>query len=439
MMADRAIGRDAAAGRAGRAHPSPSAPGHGSRRGRGRWTFGGAALAGLAVAGTVVVHGGPRAAPCGTAPAQLLLGANAVTADDVWAVGVQQPAGVGGPARPLIERWNGVRWRIVGSPAPRGLHSELTSVAAVGSHQAWAVGSSAPAEAPTHSRPLALHWGGRRWTPVPVPSTGTGGRSGGAILMSVAAGPGRTVFAVGSVGAVAGRLRPLAVRWVAGRWRPVPVAMPLAARGASPAPFILDAVAVLSAHEAVAVGTVEGASRGLPVVELWTGAGFHPAPAAAVTAQMGSLAAIARSGPQAFWALGAPLAGSPRAPLPVARWSAGAVRVDRAPSPGSVYSVLLAVAAGAGTNVWAVGALGPRPGGPTGLSLIEGWDGTAWRRVASPEPGRARGADDGLDGVTALGRTQAWAVGGFSARACAPTHPLVAHWDGRRWAAVSAP
>jgi hypothetical protein len=97
--------------------------------------------------------------------------------------------------------------------------------------------------------------------------------------------------------------------------------------------------------------------------------------------------------------------------------------------------ILTAVAARAADDAWAVGYWLAGPGNPV-HTLVERWDGTAWRIVPSPDPGAAFNA---LFGVAALGPDDAWAVGSTAKSPSGPFHPLVVHWDGSAWAVVSTP
>jgi hypothetical protein len=72
---------------------------------------------------------------------------SAVSAQDIWAVG---------PLR--IEHWDGRNWRIVRSP------QGASGVAAISSHNVWAVGSHG-------YETLIQHWNGIRWGIFPSPNT----------------------------------------------------------------------------------------------------------------------------------------------------------------------------------------------------------------------------------------------------------------------------
>jgi hypothetical protein len=88
---------------------------------------------------------------------------------------------------------------------------------------------------------------------------------------------------------------------------------------------------------------------------------------------------------------------------------------------------LLGVSAISTTDVWAVGLDGRQH------TLVEHWNGSIWRRVASPDPGRR---NDTLEGVAAIAPDDVWAVGSFGL-----AHPagLVLHFDGSAWQRMRLP
>jgi hypothetical protein len=85
------------------------------------------------------------------------------------------------------------------------------------------------------------------------------------------------------------------------------------------------------------------------------------------------------------------------------------------------------VAAAASNDVWAVGfKIGP-DNPDFGLQLIEHWDGTSWSvDTTGPEI-----EGDTLSGVTVVSSNNVWAVGASGGNA------LVEHWDGTSWSIVS--
>jgi len=106
------------------------------------------------------------------------------------------------------------------------------------------------------------------------------------------------------------------------------------------------------------------------------------------------------------------------------------------PNPGANYNVLSGVTAVSAADAWAVGGFFTRAG--IFRTVMLHWNGTAWSRVASPNPGTDYSV---LSGVTAVSATDAWAAGYFCARHCAQAidHTLILHWNGTAWSQVASP
>jgi hypothetical protein len=109
------------------------------------------------------------------------------------------------------------------------------------------------------------------------------------------------------------------------------------------------------------------------------------------------------------------------------------------PNVGSFDNRLHDVAVLSATDAWAVGytQLGDVARAET---LIQHWDGTAWRVV--PSPNRLLADNDNasnvLQGVTAIAPNDVWAVG-FTVSYHQPYRTLAMHWDGSRWSIVDTP
>ena len=101
----------------------------------------------------------------------------------------------------------------------------------------------------------------------------------------------------------------------------------------------------------------------------------------------------------------------------------GSWNVVPSPNTGSPNNYLFGVAAIASNDVWAVGAYGVL--GITAKQVIQHWDGTRWKRTASP----SLAAPNELLAVSAVAANDVWAVGGYNSGGQA----LVQHWDGSTW------
>jgi hypothetical protein len=98
------------------------------------------------------------------------------------------------------------------------------------------------------------------------------------------------------------------------------------------------------------------------------------------------------------------------------------------------------VAVTATDDAWAVGSFEEeglvRVEPTTYRPLALHWDGSRWSVVPLPDVGQGE-----LDGVAAVDRDDAWAVGQTMTRSGGDVavRPLLLHWDGGNWTRVAAP
>jgi hypothetical protein len=299
-----------------------------------------------------------------------------------WAVGYYSD---GHMLKTLVVRWNGAVWRQVPSVSPGGSHgdSALADVIAVGSRDAWAVGytervtGSDPRDPHVTSKTLIERWNGRRWKLVPSPSPAGSHEGDTSGLTGIAAGP-AGVWAVGSYRRPGTYPKTLVLRWNGKAWKQV--------RSASP------------------------------------GCG-------------GALAAVATAGSSGAWAVGNYCTGPVPEPL-IERWNGRAWKQLASPrAPGS-QGELEGVSATGPSNAWAVGQYaGKSREDPAIGTLIERWNGRAWRHVSSPNPGGSvccHGEQNSLSAISAASGSNAWATGSYSAGS-AFGQTLIEHWTGGSW------
>jgi hypothetical protein len=101
-----------------------------------------------------------------------------------------------------------------------------------------------------------------------------------------------------------------------------------------------------------------------------------------------------------------------------------------------------AVTAIAANDVWSVGYQNDNNLNES-RTLIEHFNGTSWAVVASPNPGSTPNCVNSntgnvLNAVAGTSTSDVWAVG-FSFTCSADLKPMVLHWDGTSWSAVTTP
>jgi len=116
----------------------------------------------------------------------------------------------------------------------------------------------------------------------------------------------------------------------------------------------------------------------------------------------------------------------------IEHWNGTAWTVTAGPQlAAGVNTGLTGVAAVSPADAWAVGSY---CAGMQGLkTLTEHWNGTAWTRVASPNPAQADAT--WLSGVAATSASDAWATG-FYFNHNTGYHPVIEHWNGKAWTIV---
>ena len=97
----------------------------------------------------------------------LMFGASARSKSDVWVVGDQESGN--GIFETLAEHWNGHAWSVVRTPNPGSTGNHLYAVDAVSADDVWAVGQQLGAQAPDQG--LVEHWNGHHWSVVRLPAS----------------------------------------------------------------------------------------------------------------------------------------------------------------------------------------------------------------------------------------------------------------------------
>ncbi len=325
---------------------------------------------------------------------------------------VAAPAGASsGASAQICGHWSALR------PAGRGTS---ISVAVLTRHDAWAAGESGRYSA-------VLHWNGRAWKN--VPSARVGGYT--AVLTSISATSYHDVWAVGRL-----TNRTLILHGNGSRFARVPSPNPAPAGWVSS----LSGVAAISASDAWAVGAYnEPGNPGLTFIEHWNGRTWQQVPAPSpLDSQLIAVTAVSVND---VWAVGSYTyprnPGYGVEPL-IVHWDGTSWQQVPSPTfpPYVQYGVLESVSAAAANDVWAVGTFsGPQQ------TLTEHWNGSSWTRVPSPNPGTSPIHRTGfLSGVAAISSRNAWAVGEYSQIGHINRWlTLIMHWNGSSWRQVKTP
>ncbi len=351
-------------------------------------------VVGLSLAGGMTPIAAVNARTSSPAPQASLFDVSALGPNDVWGVGSYWD---GHSFRTLAEHWDGTMWSKVPTVDPDPESNQFGAVAAVSSHDVWAVGYSGSAG-------LVEHWNGVRWRLVDSPA---------ADLSDVDADSATDIWAVG--GARGGAFT---MHWDGTSWTSFP---------APAGDITLDSVSVLSPTDAWASGHLYRGSVMHNVILHWDGSSWTrtPVPNRCTTTRQCALESVVTLGPAEALAVGYFDAAVQKTYSLI--WRGGSwTRVPCPTRPSGSRPQLLDADGVSPTDVWAVGQRFN-----AGTVLIKHWDGTRWR--VADESGH------GLDtpilyGVSADSSTDAWAVGTTRTGDTS----IVMHWDGQTWTMMSA-
>ena len=287
-----------------------------------------------------------------------LNGVAAISASDVWAVG-EYVFGAGRATEPLIEHYDGSKWRVVSSPKV-GTADELNGVAAISASNVWAVGQSNLAGA----RTLIEHYNGSTWKVISSPNPVTGGDN---ILNAVAAISASDVWAVGQSNLAGART--LIEHYNGTRWSVVSTPNP-DTRGYD----FLNGVAATSGTDVWAVGTQGGSGPNRTLVVHYNGTRWSVvySPSRNVGVFGGGLTGVAAASDTNVWAVGSGM---------IEHYNGTGWRVISSPNGGTGDNLLNALAAVSGPDAWGVGYYYAFSGVRT---LIQHYNGTKWSVVPSP-------------------------------------------------------
>lgn len=327
---------------------------------------------------------------------------SAISSTNAWAVGSYLDSN-NNPLT-LIEQWDGSSWNVMSSPNPGSAYNSLFGVDAISANNVWAVGYYSNSSNASPSQTLIEHWNGKIWSVVSSPSPGSANN----LLFGVSRIPGTSqLWAVGDYNSGNAPNQTLTEYWNGSSWNVV--SSPTTGLGAA-----LTGVVVLSANSVWAVGNYSNSTfTDQTLVEYWNGSIWSivssPSPAATYNVLSG-VTGITSTGN--IWAVGY-IDNSNTGPEQnlIERWNGTTWGVVSSPDIGSGSNQLNNVAAITAKNIWAVGTSNNSVGS-YGQTLVEHWDGKVWSVVSSPNIGSG---NNSLIGIARIrGTSILWAVGWYT-------------------------
>lgn len=307
----------------------------------------------------------------------------------------------------------------------------LTSVAGTAASNLWAVGYRDNGVA---GRTLITRRSGGAWIRVASPNPGGATRDNH--LLGVAAVAASDDWAVGWYDNGTAK-RTLTMHWNGRSWKTIPSPNP----GGATRDNILGAVTAITASNVWAVGTYFDGTANRTLTMHWNGRSWKTvrSPNPGGVTHPNGLAGTAGVSASKVWSVGSYwnysyFNGTANRGV-IERWNGTSWKAVATPSPGGTGdNPLSAVDASSKSDVWAVGYYGLAD--HTAQTLVERWRGTSWSHVSSPNPGGTARANM-LRGVVAMSASNVWAVGGYHDGVTFRT--LVEHWNGTAWTTIPSP
>jgi hypothetical protein len=343
---------------------------------------------------------------------------------------------------------NSVNRRVVPSP---GSTNTLNGVWCTSSTNCLAVGDYKD-KTTTAALNQAQKWNGTSWSVVSIPSPGGNAANDSSGLASIACTSSSNCWAVGPSLTAGDGVLTMAMRWNGTSWSQVTTPNP---QGVVAGDInTLTDVTCTSATNCWAFGEYGNSTHGVNTFSSlalrWNGTTWSkvttPNPGGSGTGISNVLLGGHCVSSTDCWAVGG-YNNSNGALLTFAvHWNGSAWTKFSTPNPGGTAlnddNALGRVTCTSTTNCFAVGGDGnttTNPNTTTSLNLVERWNGTTWSQVATPNPsGTATNSFQNLQGVYCNSATDCWTVGSWNTPSFSPQNEAL-RWNGSTWSLVTTP
>jgi hypothetical protein len=361
------------------------------------------------------------------------------------------PAGIAGVARAAsafrLEPLSLLRGLAAPFQSPQVIvgNNVLASVFCTSGTNCWSVGSDEVNDVTANQ---ALHFNGRKWSPVTTPSPGGTAIHDRSVLAGVRCTSAANCWAVGNYDKDDASLSQ-ALHWNGRKWSLVATPDP---GGTLKGDFndLFDVVCTSAVNcwaDGDLGGEVDQNEVSLNLVLHWNGKNWShvkaPNPAGRAAGDISGLEAIRCGSVTNCWGVGSYGTLAPddnKLFNEVLRWNGKKWLNVTVPSPGkpddgNTQSRLNALSCTSAKNCWAVGL-------DTGTNRSRNetlhWNGQNWQTAGVPNPASGMLAVNALDGVSCTADTNCWAVGRSEQESSAGLNEAV-HWTGHKWILVPVP
>ncbi len=381
-------------------------------------------------------------------PAIMLLGMSLAGLGSVPALAGQTP----GPALHVRSALPRLPLALSPKAEPKGAPSVLDSVFCTSAANCWAVGSFTSKGALLNQ---VLHWTGKKWFRVVVPSPGGTAPGDSSTLIAVRCTSAANCWAVGDF--INGRVNlDEALHWTGKKWHLVTTPSP---GGTSDGDFndLFD-VACTSAKSCWAVGTYGltmltpgGISNVFFNQALhWDGKKWNlvttPEPGGMNAHHANILDGVRCGSEHNCWAVGTFGRVDTKTALrnEVLHWNGKRWTNVAVTNPGGTATgannELAGLSCTSTTNCVAAGSFGNFRNKGVARNEILRWNGKKWLKVSTPDPGGSKpGSQNALFGINCSSPRDCWAVGGFGGTSIALAANEALHWNGTKWSLVKTP
>jgi hypothetical protein len=402
----------------------------------------------LAAAGALALTAATALAPgLPAAGAQAAVASAAPTPAPTQAQALPLPGMLRGAAPATVAPSAGA---VPATAAPASSLSVLDGVFCTSRTRCWAVGSQLGAGGMSIANQV-MRWNGTTWRKVSVTNPGGTGTNSVSELFAVRCLAAANCWAVGERSGGAAMLNE-ALHWNGTKWAAVPTPDP-GGKASGKVSELYDSTCVTSA-DCWAVGDFGSGKEG-PTEQRrnqvlhWNGKKWTRLrvvnPGGAGVGHVSTLFAVRCQSASDCTAVGDYGTASANGVLrnQALHWNGKKWSQVNTPNPGGTkpggVNEAFALGCGAADSCWAAGSYGTPN---KSLNEILHWNGSRWAKVTAPNPGgTGTGAGNSMDAVTCLSSANCWAVGndGSTTVGAGVGRNIALHWNGRTWRKVKTP